>query len=181
MTDHPLTETTAAVTAEPLARTILSVPDGHGAAHHDADQIKAGDFVAQMDRDGFIRAGFAHLQRGNGNWGTESGGLIAWAAERADRPDALTVWPAPTPPAEEVELPTERPAHITDVTDRDGDTCAYMALDYQGWWRGVDQNGAPRQWNRKWLAAFTLPDGTRARRDGQHEDGTPRFIKEGEK
>ena len=28
--------------------------------------------------------------------------------------------------------------------------------------------------------AFTLPDGTRARRDGEHEDGTPRFVKVGE-
>ena len=28
-------------------------------------------------------------------WVTEDGMILTWVARRADRPDALTVWPAP--------------------------------------------------------------------------------------
>lgn len=169
--------TPAAVSAEPLARTSLGVPAGHGAPHHDVARIKPGDFVVQVDRRGFIRAGIAHHRDGSGDWITEGGRVIACAALRADRPDALTIWTAPTPPAEEVELPTEHPAHITDVETDDGHGCAYMALDNSGDWCGVSTTGLFLDRRPQDLAAFTLPDGTRARRDGKHEDGTPRFIK----
>lgn len=87
--------------AEPLARTLLAVPEGHGAPHHDAGQIKADDFVLQVDKGGFIRAGIAHRQDQDGDWRTAGGRLITNAAYRADRPDALTVWPAPTHHQEE--------------------------------------------------------------------------------
>lgn len=88
-----------------------------------------------------------------------------------------------TPPAEVVDLPSERPAHLTDVEDVGGDVCAYMALDRDGDWVGVDQGGYFRVCRPTMLDAFTLPDGTRARRDGNCEDGRPRFVKvrEGEK
>ena len=172
--DTPMTETTP---AEPLARTLLAVPDAHGAPHHDVKEIKPGDYVAQVDQNGFIRGGIAHRQDGEGDWRTGDGDLLTWAAIRADRPEAVTVWPAPTPPAEEIALPTEHPAHITDVETSHGTRCAYMALDRQGLWIGVNQDGEFRLCRHTGLVAFTLPDGTRARRDGDHEDGTPRFIK----
>ena len=91
--------------------------------------------------------------------------------------------PAPTPPAEEVELPGEYPAHLLDARGWDDERFAYMALDAGGHWCGVDQEGVARAWPIRWIAAFTLPDGTRARRDGDHADGKPRFVKvrEGEK
>lgn len=169
--------------AEPLARTLLGVPEGHGAPHHDGDQIRAGDYVTQVDDDGRIRGGIAHRQDADDDWRAKGGWVITYTAIRADRPDALTVWPAPTPPAEEVDLPSEHPAHITDVETDDGHGCAYMALDNSGDWCGVSTTGLFLDRRPHDLAAFTLPDGTRARRDGKHEDGTPRFIQaqEGEK
>ena len=85
-----------------------------------------------------------------------------------------------TETAEEVELPSEHPAHLTDVEDLGGDVCAYMALDNVGDWCGVSTHGRFCDWRPHNLAAFTLPDGTRARRDGWHEDNTPRFVKAGE-
>lgn len=168
---------TGSVLAEPLARTLLAVPEGHGAPHHDAARIKAGDYVVQVDKDGTIRGGRAHRQDRDGDWMNEDGWNVSWAARRADRPDALTVWPAPTPPAEEVELPAKHPAHLTDVEDEDGNVFAYMALDRSGYWVGVDQDGELRVRGAHRLPALTLPDGTRARRDGD------RFVKvrEGEK
>lgn len=188
-TEHPLTDTAAAALfdagreherttpAEPLARTFLGVPEGHGAPHHDADAVKADDYVVQVDKDGYIRRGRAHHRDLDGEWCTEVGLILIWDHLRADRPDALTIWPAPTPPAEEVELPSRHPAHLLDVETDDGHACAYMALDLDGDWIGVDQNGRYRVCHRTMLAAFTLPDGTRARRDGEREDGTPRFVK----
>lgn len=105
--DTAMTETTpAAASSEPLARTLLAVPDAHGAPHHDADRIKQDDFVADVDKDGTIRSGLAHHQDGDGDWENKDRFIVTYAARRADRPDALTVWPAPVPPAEEVELPT---------------------------------------------------------------------------
>ena len=170
-------ERTTPAAAEPLARTLLGVPAGHGAPHHDVKEIKAEDYVLQVDRDGFIRAGKAHCQAADGDWHDENGGIVTWAARRADRPDALTVWPAPTPPAEGVDLPSEHPAHITDVETDDGHGCAYMALDHSGDWCGVSTTGLFLDRRPHDLAAFTLSDGTRARRDGEHEDGKPRFVK----
>lgn len=163
--------------AEPMARTLLGVPEGHGAPHHDADQIKAEDIVLQLDEDGTLRGGRAHYQNEDGDWFTEDGVSITWAARRAPRPDALTVWPAPTPPDEEVEMPTEHPAHLTDVEVTDGGTFAHMALDEDGDWCGVDLSGRFRYGTPRWIAAFTLPDGTRVRRDGDHANGEPRFVK----
>ena len=166
-----------AAPAEPLARTLLAVPEGHGAPHHDAGKIKAEDYVLQVDKGGFIRAGIAHRQDQDGDWRTAGGRLITNAARRADRPDALTVWPAPTPPAVEVEMPSEHPAHLRDVEGWDGERFAYMALDGGGHWCGVDQDGVARVWPLRWIAAATLPDGTRARRAGERPDGGPRFVK----
>ena len=173
--DTPMTETTTP--AEPLARTLLDVPDGYGAPHHDVTRVKPDDYVAQMDDDGFIRAARAHHQDKDGDWRTEDDWLVTWADRCADRPDAVTVWPAPTPPAEEVEIPTEHPAHLRDVEGWDGERFAYMALDGGGHWCGVDQDGVARVWPLRWIAAATLPDGTRARRDGTRADGEPRFVK----
>lgn len=168
--------TPAAASSEPLARTTLGVPEGHGEPHHDGDKIRPGDFVVEMDEGGFTRIGVAHRRDEAGDWEAENGYLITWATRRADRPDALTIWPAPTPPAEEVELPSEHPAHITDVETDGGHVSAYMALDVDGDWCGVSTTGLFLDRRPQDLAAFTLPDGTRVRRDGEHEDGTPRFI-----
>ena len=79
--------------------------------------------------------------------------------------------PAPTPPAEEVELPTE-PCVLTDVQLRDG---VALWTDLVAVATGFNRRAVTIPNND--LAAFTLPDGTRARRDGEHEDGTPRFVK----
>ena len=89
--------------------------------------------------------------------------------------------PAPTPPAEEVELPAEFGAVITDVEideELEHDTIGRL-IRVGCCWYDDDENN----WVTADLAAFTLPDGTRARRDGEREDGEPRFVKvqEGEK
>lgn len=177
------TPTPTPATAEPLARTILGAPEGHGAPHHDADQIKAEDYVMQVDRDGFIRAGKAHCQAADGDWHDENGGIVTWATKRAYRPDALTIWPAPTPPAEEVDLPTEFGDVI--LNPRWGARSYARAVHLgEGVWAAEVTPGADVYTHLAHdLAAFTLSDGTRVRRDGKHEDGTPRFIQaqEGEK
>lgn len=139
--------------------------------------IREGDLVERSLLD-LLMTGVAHHQDSDGDWRTEDDFLLTagdrWPLRRiSDR----------TPPAIEVELPSEHPAHITDVEDVDGDVCAYMALDNDGDWCGVSEQGRFRDWRPHDLAAFTLPDGTRARRDGKYADGTPRFVKvqEGEK
>ena len=171
------TPTPTPAPTEPLARTLLAVPEGYGAPHHDAARIKAEDYVLQVDESGFIRAGRAHRQN-EGGWLTEDDRWITYAAIRADRPDAVTVWPAPTPPAVEVEMPTEHPAHLTDVVETEGgDHIAYAALNVEELWCGVDQDGYLHTLTPELIAAFTLPDGTRARRDGDHANGEPRFVK----
>ena len=159
-----------ATPAEPLARTLLAVPDGYGAPHHDADRIKAGDYVAQVDDSDFIRAGIAHRRDEAGDWMTEGGVYITWAAVRAAHPDALTVWPAPTPPAEEVEWEPQFGDVIYDV-EVSGLRFPGLVFDGSRWCSHGARKGSGA------LTACTLPDGTRARRDGEHEDGTPRFIK----
>ena len=78
-------------------------------------------------------------------------------------------------------MPTERPAHLLDVEDEDGNVFAYMALDRSGYWVGVDQDGELRVRGAHRLPAFTLPDGPRVRRDGEHANGEPRFVKEAAK
>lgn len=164
-----------AAPAEPSARTILAVPEGYGAPHHDADRIKAEDYVAQVDDSDFIRAGIAHHQDEAGDWMTEDGVCITWARVRAARPDALTVWPAPTPPAEEVHWEPQFGDIITDVRI-DGAIEDYVAprLVYvAGSWFDDTEDG----WTMENIAAATLPDGTRVRRDGDRPDGTPRFVK----
>lgn len=169
---------TPAMSSEPSARDFFGVPDTHGAPHHNVKAIRAGDFVVQVDKDGSIRAGIAYHQDTFGEWRSNDSRYLIWVNDAsADRPDAVTVWPAPTPPAVEVEMPGKHPAHITDVGSTRGDVYSYMALDRHGDWCGVNSHGefgalAPRH-----LAAFTLPDGTRARRNGEHADGAPRFIK----
>lgn len=90
-------------------RTILGVPDTYGAPNHDANSIRAGDFVVQVDKDRRVRGGIAHSQDRDGDWYDEIGRSLTWACVRADRPDAVTVWSAP---AEVAELPTEDGAVI---------------------------------------------------------------------
>lgn len=83
--------------------------------------------------------------------------------------------PAPTPPAEEVELPTE-PCVLTDVRLREA-LVVGVAL-----WTGLEVaaagfNGLAAVHPVSDLTAFTLPDGIRARRDGERAGGEPRFVK----
>ena len=161
MTDHPLTKTTP---ADPFH-------DPRPWQDCTREDICAGDLV-EARRGDQLYVGVSHQQDEDGNWYTEGGHMLTlrdhWPLRRI---------PAPTPPAEEVELPTEHPAHITDVETEHCARCAYMALDRDGDWCGVDRQGVLRDWVPRDITAFTLPDGTRARRDGEHEDGTPRFVK----
>ena len=81
--------------------------------------------------------------------------------------------PAPTPPAEEVEWEPQFGDIITDVEVAYGEIVRLDRMVWTGWrWTYQDHSTVP-----KFIIAFTLPDGTRARRDGEHEDGTPRFVK----
>ncbi|MDO4240861.1 hypothetical protein [Micrococcus sp.] len=79
-------------------------------------------------------------------------------------------------PAEEVELPGE-PCVLTDVRLREA-LATGLAL-----WTGLEVvavgfDGCALVYPTWDITAFTLPDGTRARRDGDHADGGPRFVKE---
>lgn len=91
--------------------------------------------------------------------------------------------PAPTPPAEEVELPGEFGDVI--LNPRWGTRSYARAVHLgEGVWAAEVTPGADVYTHlARDLRSATLPDGTRARRDGDHEDGTPRFVKvrEGEK
>ena len=201
-TDHPLTETDAAETllaASGKRRAEFKIPDdweailrGFRAAfdagreheraqadpHHDPrpwqdcarKDICAGDLVETQCGD-LLYVGVAHHQDSDGDWLTERGHLLTngyrWPLRRI---------PAPTPPAEEVELPTEFGAVITDVEVDLGET---VRLDCMVWtgrrWTYHYYSAAP-----EFVLTCTLPDGTRARRDGERADGTPRFIKDQE-
>ena len=68
-------------------------------------------------------------------------------------------------------------SHLSDVEAGVPVVCAHMSLDIEGDWCGVSTHGRFRVRRPYELTAFTLPDGTRARCDGEHEDGTPRFVK----
>ena len=91
--------------------------------------------------------------------------------------------PAPTPPAEEVELPGEFGDVI--LNPRWGTRSYARAVHLgEGVWAAEVTPGADVYTHlARDLRSATLPDGTRARRAGDHEDGTPRFVKvrEGEK
>lgn len=82
-----------------------------------------------------------------------------------------------TTPAEEADLPTEFGDVLLDP--RWGARSYARALHLgEGVWAAEVTPGADVYTHlTRDLTAFTLPDGTRARRDGKHEDGTPRFIK----
>lgn len=141
--------------------------------HHDARPwqdctrkgVCAGDLVEARAYE-HLRIGVAGRQYENGDWYTEGGHLLTddrWPLRRI---------PAPTPPAEEVELPAEFGAVITDVEADLGET---VRLDRMVW--------TGRRWAYKYhsatagfITSCTLPDGTRARRDGDRADGTPRFV-----
>ena len=88
---------------------------------------------------------------------------------------ALEAAIAIAPPAEEVDLPTEFGASIRDVKVHGGEVNIGHKISVCGGTAWVDDQGGLIPAN--YLTAFTLPDGTRARRDGEHEDGTPRFVK----
>ena len=206
MTDHPLTEAHAAelwdgvprrvvafewedMNAEEMAHALAAMratfdagrehESEHTDPRHDPrpwqdctrEDICAGDLVEARRGDSLI-VGVAHDQNGHGDWWAEDGWHLTWG----DRWPLRRI-PAPVPPAEVVELPTEHPAHLLDVKGVDGDVCDHMALDRFGRWRGVDQCGVLRDWTSHFITACTLPDGTRARRDGDRADGKPRFIK----
>ena len=91
--------------------------------------------------------------------------------------------PAPTPPAEEVELPGEFGDVI--LNPRWGTRSYARAVHLgEGVWAAEVTPGADVYTHlARDLRSATLPDGTRARRDGEREDGEPRFVKvqEGEK
>ena len=112
--------------------------------------------VARVDRDGDPRAADDVLI-----------GLLHHGTWYVRRPA--------TPPAVGVELPGE-PCVLTDVQLREV-LAAGVAL-----WTGLEAvttgfNGRAVAHSASDLTAFTLPDGTRSRRDGNHADGTPRFVK----
>ena len=81
-------------------------------------------------------------------------------------------------------MPTEHPAHLTDVVETEGgDHIAYAALNVEELWCGVDQDGYLHTLTPELIAAATHPDHGPIRRDGEHANGEPRFVKvqEGEK
>lgn len=145
--------------------------------HHDprpwqdctSEDIRKGDLMEARHGD-LLRVGVAHYQDTLGRWLTVDGWLLTDGDLRP-----LRRIPAPTPPAEEVELPGE-PCVLTYVRLREA-LAAGVAL-----WTGREVSvagfdGRADIHSTSDLTAFTLPDGTRARRDGNHEDGTPRFVK----
>lgn len=164
----------------PALRAALNHPDAPGLFTGEDDRpwkplkkgdpLHAGDEVRQ-EWYGVTRSGIVGSVDGNGDPWTAEGGYIGpilggtWYVHR----------PAPTTPAEEVELPTE-PCVLTDVRLREA-LVAGVAL-----WTGLEVvaagfNGLAAVHPVSDLTAFTLPDGNRARRGGDHPDGEPRFFK----
>lgn len=147
--------------------------------HHDPrpwqdcirEDIREGDLVERRFLDA-VYVGVAHHQDEDGDWWTEKDWRITYGDQWT-----LRRIPALVPPAEEVEPPTEFGAVIRDVEVEGGNMGTRMVCDGGGYCI------AGRRFLMRQITAFTLPDGTRARRDGEHEDGTPRFVKvrEGEK
>lgn len=130
------------------------------------EDICAGDLV-EARRGYMLYTGVAHRRDMRGNWYTKLDYPLSYDDEWT-----LRRIPAPTPPAEVVELPTEFGAVITNVEDNNGQTYDRMLFDGTCYCH----KGMARALEDVW--AFTLPDGTRARRDGDSADGTPRFVKE---
>lgn len=193
MTTHPLTEITdemcdaavvplwgRALNDRKAMRAALSAALAVAPAdpHHDArpwqdctiKDIREGDLLAARRGDTLI-VGVAHHQDEHGDWNTEGNYLLTYG----DRWPIRRI-PAPTPTDEEVEvaLPTEFGAVITNVEVDFEET---VRLDSMVW-TGLRWTYKDYSTTTKLILAFTLPDGTRARRDGQYEDGTPRFVKE---
>ena len=147
---------------------------------NEGDPLHVGDEVRQ-DWYGVTRGGIVGRVDGNGDPWTAEGGYIGpilggtWYVRRRI--------PAPTPPAVEVELPTEFGAVI--LNPRWGVRSYTRAVHLgEGVWAAEVTPGADVYTHlARDLRSATLPDGTRARRAGDHEDGTPRFVKvrEGEK
>lgn len=116
------------------------------------------------------RVGIAYHRDSDGDWWAVEGG---WLTQGEGKDITLTIR---RPAVEEVELPTE-PCVLTDVRLREA-LVAGAAL-----WTGLEVvvagfAGRAVVMRVRDLVAFTLPDGIRARRDGEHEDGTPRFVTE---
>lgn len=195
-TQHPLTETAAAglwdehhTPAHPILCWSLAHESEREAtlallrAAFDAGREHERATPAEIT-DEMVDAGASYA------WETANPGNLGWNSltqrhKEGCRRDARAVLTAalaaPTPPAEEVALPGELPAHITDVVEADGgDHIAHAALNADGDWCGVDQDGYLHTLTPGQITAFTLPDGTRACRDGEREDGTPRFVECGE-
>ena len=206
--DHPLTETAAAelskkfmpgvafqilasVSPEDLTEYARLAYDlareherEHADPHHDPrpwqdstrEDIREGDLV-EARIDDSLRIGVAHCQDEVGDWWTEGD----YPLTHRDRWPLRRI-PAPTPPAEEVELPREPGTVLRDV--RVGHRRYEFAVKlYDGWraYQGPDYVLHPDH-NGKFLRTidmdeFTLPDGTRARLYGEHVDWTPRFVK----
>lgn len=149
--------------AEPLARTLLGVPEGHGAPHHDADQIRPGDFVVEVDEDGRIRGGIAHYQGADGDWRTKGGWFITYATRRADRPDALTIWPAPTqeltPERDGVVLiPADGHKAITTTSGQEFSRLTFTTK--QSIWYGPNLAARPGDWVIQTTTPSRLTPGT---------------------
>ena len=132
---------------------------------------RVGDEL-RVELNGITRSGVVGRVNEYGDPWTNEGALIGRA-----RVGTWYVRRAATPPAVGVELPGE-PCVLTDVQLREV-LAAGVAL-----WTGLEAvttgfNGRAVAHSASDLTAFTLPDGTRARRDGNHADGTPRFVKAG--
>ncbi|MDY6054362.1 hypothetical protein [Micrococcus sp.] len=176
-TEHPMTETAAATLWDASRDPRRSMADRHEEMHQDdrATAVTALRAAFDAGRD-YERTTPAEVTE---EMVEAASDVLCRSVEREVVRAALeAALAAPTPPAEEVELATKHPAHLLDVQNDDGDTCAHMALCGAGYWHGVDQDGDIRAWGPWRLTAFTLPDGTRAHRDGEREDGKPRFVKE---
>lgn len=106
------------------------------------DPVRPGDTIERRWAGSGVDSrivGVAHRQERDGEWRTQEGGLLTyWHGDTFTH--RILRAPRPT-------LPTESPAMIRDVT-LDGDTCEVMALNRNGVWNGVDQDGTFQAWDR---------------------------------